>query len=201
MAKIQSPLKKLRIELDLSRSELASIVFYDRTTKTDKAELAQDIALCEAGLCQPDSSSLKYLFKLLAQRGYETLRTEQRTWISEQKSQRKCAVEIEANGEYFDSRGIGLETIGCFVCGAESATRANIAGFVKSKEAGKRIVSMFSQKVGAYLDLRPHEPTWIQVKIGACTKHRTNLKKLNDAVADNRITQEHVKSAEKYANR
>ncbi len=46
---------------------------------------------------------------------------------------------------------------------------ANIAAFVTSKEEGEEVVRWFGD--GAYLDFRPSEPNWIQVKIGACEKH------------------------------
>ena len=52
----------------------------------------------------------------------------------------------------------------------------NIAAFVASKDAGERIVAMFER--GAWLDYREYEPNWIQVKIGACDKHKQNLELL-----------------------
>lgn len=56
-------------------------------------------------------------------------------------------------GEYFASRGIGYD----------------LAGFVKSRQAGERIVEMARQvlnlrHIRSWLDYRPDEPKWIQVK-------------------------------------
>ncbi len=85
MAKVKSPLKSARLGLDLSRSELASLIFPSRDDHIAKAELAQEIALCEAGLCDPDSPDLKFLFEKLAEQGYGDLRDKQREWIDERK--------------------------------------------------------------------------------------------------------------------
>lgn len=86
----------------------------------------------------------------------------------------------------FAPRGIGLDMCpGCFVCGVldEGSFRAkammnNISGFVASREQGEAIAGWF--KAGAWLDYREHEPTWLQVKIGACDKHLPNLQKLQE---------------------
>ncbi|RJQ28064.1 hypothetical protein C4565_04220 [Candidatus Parcubacteria bacterium] len=86
-------------------------------------------------------------------------------------------------GEYFRSRGIGLdETPGCFVCGGSTKLHSNIAAFVQCKEAGERIVKMF--ETGARLDYREHEPDRIQVKIGACDKHFRNLEMLHNKTSE-----------------
>ena len=78
----------------------------------------------------------------------------------------------------FKSRGIGLDSCpGCFVCGGGRRMLNNISAFVKSTRDGRKIVSWFND--GAYLDYRPNEPSWLQVKIGACDKHLPNLEKLN----------------------
>lgn len=84
MAKVKSPLKNLRIYLDLSKSELASLVFpgRDRDNSADKAELAQAIGLCEAGLRDPSNFEFKHLFILLSDRGYKTLKEEQIVWFN-----------------------------------------------------------------------------------------------------------------------
>lgn len=90
----------------------------------------------------------------------------------------------EGGGEFFQSRGIGLDiTPGCFVCGGKEALYTNISGFVRTKEAGERVVKMFNG-VGAYLDFREHEPDRVQVKIGACDKHLGNLKLLEGIIKD-----------------
>lgn len=62
-------------------------------------------------------------------------------------------VRPEGGGEYWRPRGIGYD----------------LAGFVPSKEAGERIVAMFhlalSRPPKTWLDYRPNEPKWIQVKV------------------------------------
>mgnify|MGYP003419590450 CR=1 FL=1 len=83
----------------------------------------------------------------------------------------------EMGGEFFSVRGIGTDmTPGCFICGGDSNFRNNIAAFVKTREAGARVVSMF--ETGARLDYRENEPDRVQVKIGACDEHKPNLEKL-----------------------
>ncbi len=85
----------------------------------------------------------------------------------------------ELGGEFFRSRGIGWDyTPGCFVCGGETGLHRNIAAYVQCKEAGERVVAMFPQ--GARLDYREYEPDYVQVKIGACTKHRRKLERLHN---------------------
>ena len=59
----------------------------------------------------------------------------------------------DCDGEYWSPRGIGYD----------------LSGFVKSKEAGERIVAMFEKALGkkpeTWLDFREREPNWIQVKV------------------------------------
>jgi hypothetical protein len=57
-------------------------------------------------------------------------------------------------GEFFNPRGVGYD----------------LAGFVKTKQSGERIIQMFKEvlkqsSINTWLDYREHEPTWIQVKI------------------------------------
>lgn len=90
--------------------------------------------------------------------------------------------------EYWGPRGIGGAAYDCFVCGRKEETysedgkyfAADIAGFVRSKEAGQRVVDMFGGL--AYLDFRPSEPNWIQVKVGCCPDHEKNLELLYHGV-------------------
>jgi len=85
----------------------------------------------------------------------------------------------DTTAEFFSSRGVGMDwTPGCFVCGGGEGMRSNIAAFVGHKNAGERVVALFKQ--GARLDFRPSEPTWIQVKIGACEAHHPNLEALHN---------------------
>jgi hypothetical protein len=83
----------------------------------------------------------------------------------------------------FRPRGIGLDVCPCcFVCGvAERKINGNtclnnIAAFVKCKGDGEAIVEWFGQR--ARVDFRESEPSWIQVKVGACDAHLDNLKAL-----------------------
>lgn len=102
----------------------------------------------------------------------------------------------EIGGEFFRSRGIGLDiTPGCFVCGGDQTMYNNIAAYVNTKEAGERILVFF--KSGAWLDYRPQSPDYVQVKIGACDKHKDKLKKLNALCNDGIITEEKVADAQK----
>lgn len=105
----------------------------------------------------------------------------------------------EGGGEFFRPRGIGSDMCACFVCGSNNKPRAlqrllhNIAAFVRTKEAGERVVAMFKQ--GARLDYRELQPTHIQVKIGACADHLPNLEMLFELTQGGVITQEMIHQA------
>src|SRR3989344_4039782 len=100
----------------------------------------------------------------------------------------------DTEGEFFRSRGIGLETTpGCFVCGGDKRLYNNIAAFVQCKEAGERAIAMFPQ--AARLDYRDFEPDRIQVKIGACDVHLPNLQKLDELTRNGVITNMHISEA------
>ncbi len=85
----------------------------------------------------------------------------------------------------FGVRGIGSDACPCcFVCGTQELSPGcghhflnNISAFVKSKEEGEEILSWFPR--GAWLDFRPSEPEWIQLKVGACDAHLPNLEVLS----------------------
>jgi hypothetical protein len=63
------------------------------------------------------------------------------------------------------------------------SNQPDMAAFVDSKEAGERVVGMFQQQGSrAFLDFRPSEPNWVQVKIGACDDHLPNLEGLQTLV-------------------
>lgn len=97
----------------------------------------------------------------------------------------------EGGGEFFKSRGIGLDsTPGCFVCGGRQGMYNNIAAYVQTKAAGERIVTMFVH--GARLDFREHEPEYIQVKVGACKKHLPQLEYLHELTAIKQIIMEEM---------
>ena len=104
------------------------------------------------------------------------------------------AAEIPKEDERFGSRGIGTDNVDCFVCGTKCRICFNnISGFVTTQESGQRIVDMF--QYGARLDFRPSEPSWIQVKIGACKQHAINLELLNQVVKDGFINKKRIKYA------
>ena len=80
------------------------------------------------------------------------------------------------NGEYWAPRGVGYD----------------LSGFVKSKEAGQRIVDMIYQiieiKPKSWLDYREYEPNWIQVKINSEDGFDLNL--LNELCEEDKIINE-----------
>ena len=98
-------------------------------------------------------------------------------------------------GEFFKSRGIGVDMCTCFVCTNKKlpTTMNNIAAFVQCRKAGERVVALFQR--GARLDYREREPDYVQVKIGACDKHLPNLRRLDDLTHDGVITQERINQA------
>lgn len=89
--------------------------------------------------------------------------------------------------EKFSSRGIGSEWgLPCFASGQEfdrGDLNPNISGFVESKEAGENVVAMFNDL--AYLDFRPFEPNWVQVKVGTSEANVAALEKLHELVREN----------------
>ena len=98
----------------------------------------------------------------------------------------------EEGGEHFHSRGIGSDKADCFICG-KGTYNPNICAFVRCKDAGERVVAMFSH--GARMDYREYEPDRVQVKIGACEYHLPALEKLDKLTRDGRITVERVAEA------
>ncbi|MEX0930601.1 MAG: hypothetical protein WDZ79_02890, partial [Candidatus Paceibacterota bacterium] len=97
----------------------------------------------------------------------------------------------DGDGEFFNCRGIGLDTTpGCFVCAGDEELRHNIAAFVQCRKAGERVVAMFPY--GARLDCRDSAPDRVQVKIGACDAHLPNLQKLHELTREGVITTTHI---------
>lgn len=84
--------------------------------------------------------------------------------------------------EIYQPRGLGLNFLTCYMCNShESGAQPDLAAFVQSRESGTRIIEMFEQLgLDAHLDYRPHEPNWVQVKVGACYEHKPNLEKLQE---------------------
>ena len=80
-------------------------------------------------------------------------------------------IRPESGGEYWNSRGIGYD----------------LSGFVKSKQAGERILLLVKEVLGkdepaSWLDYRKNEPSWIQFKF---QKTEFDLKKLDDMTRSN----------------
>jgi hypothetical protein len=88
----------------------------------------------------------------------------------------KPDVRPETGGEFWSPRGIGYD----------------LSGFVKSKQAGERIVKMFEdvlgRKPGTWLDYREFEPNWIQVKV---QKEDVDLETLEKLTKDDGIITYH----------
>ena len=95
-----------------------------------------------------------------------------------------------ANGHKVIPRGLGLDCVkACFVCGATNRFRAekpqllnNISMMLTSYADAREIAACLENLIGAdavYLDFRKSEPTYIQIKIGACNAHLYQLRKLN----------------------
>lgn len=92
-------------------------------------------------------------------------------------------VRPEGGGEYWVSRG---------------ASDFDVSGFVKSKEAGERLLRFVKyvlekDEVSTWLDYREHEPEWIQFKFSAKEFDVKKLDKLSTANNDI-ITEEIIKS-------
>ena len=82
--------------------------------------------------------------------------------------------------EFWRARGVGSNGgWKSLVTGEFVEFGPDISGFVSSKEAGERIVDLLDGR--AYLDFRPFEPNWIQVKLIVEKEHRGVLQRLYDA--------------------
>jgi len=88
------------------------------------------------------------------------------------------------DGEFWESRGVGYD----------------LAGFVKTKASGERIVDMIKEIVyraggnaKSWLDYRPSEPLWIQVKIQK--EDGFDLEALRKLCEDGVINKERLNSA------
>lgn len=86
-------------------------------------------------------------------------------------------------------RGVGHGTGSgtCLVSKKKLATHIghDCSGFVRSKADGERVVRLF--KGHAYLDYRPSEPNWIQVKVAVdlTPENEAKLQAFMDAVVEN----------------
>ena len=81
----------------------------------------------------------------------------------------------------YTPRGIGLNALPCYICcdREETSLKRDMAAFVDNRDSGEEVVGLFAQAgCCAKLDYRPSEPSWVQVKVGACPKHEANLERL-----------------------
>lgn len=82
----------------------------------------------------------------------------------------------------YQSRGKGANWYDCSFCGTKGSgngVQTDMAAFVDGKQGGEAVVALFGNfGVKANLDFRPHEPTWVQVKLGACEDHVEILDKI-----------------------
>lgn len=86
-------------------------------------------------------------------------------------------IRPEGEGDFWNSRGIGRDPSG----------KPDMSGFVKSRQAGERILEMVHKVLGkeksdSWLDYREQEPLWIQFKF---LSTEFDLEKLQKMVADN----------------
>lgn len=96
-------------------------------------------------------------------------------------------IRPEAGGDFWYPRGVGIGRYG-----------PDASGFVKSKEAGERIVGLVEKIIGkkpaTWLDYRDFEPTWIQVKFQALDGF--DLEKLCSLCYEDKIiTEEKIREA------
>lgn len=88
----------------------------------------------------------------------------------------------------FSPRGIGSGSGVCFICGHKPMTaHAELAGFTGNTRHEGELAHRVFRAAGmeTRLDWREHEPTWVQVKIGACQAHAMQLSDLDAAIRAN----------------
>jgi len=98
----------------------------------------------------------------------------------------------EGGGEFFEIIESSTSSApGCFICGREYTT-IHIAAFVKCKDAGERVVTMFDGIGVWFVDdsCLPH------IRVYACAEHSYNLMKLHTLThKDDTITKEIIAEA------
>lgn len=102
----------------------------------------------------------------------------------------------------YNPRGPGLNWLPCCVCGDDNAGHAqpDMAAYVRGKDGGEAVVSLFEEMgLSAKLDYRDFEPTYVQVKIGACEKHKAFLDVLCEETRFGSIDPEAIRIALKAA--
>lgn len=77
----------------------------------------------------------------------------------------------------WQSRGVGMDATRPCGWTQHNPVCANCSGFVRSREDGELLESIFG--IGAWLDYRPSEPKWLQLKVYACSDHAVALQELD----------------------
>ncbi len=105
--------------------------------------------------------------------------------------------EGEPTGEIVQSR---LDKDGVHYGGGYHSCQPDMSAYVDNKKSGEHVVGMFeTEGCKAFLDFRPSEPNYVQVKVGACEKHLPNLEELQRLASQhNVITREIIREAKGY---
>jgi len=97
----------------------------------------------------------------------------------------------------FESRPIGVDSVSCLVCGGERETRTNFSAFTLASERMK-VINLLEQ-AGGHAVL--HRSSEVQVLVGACRRHKNQLKWLQFFTSDGFISSERVQQALKSKGR
>ena len=86
--------------------------------------------------------------------------------------------------------------------GGYHSCQPDMSAYVDSKKSGEHVVKMFEvEDSKAFLDFRPHEPNYVQVKVGACERHLPNLEELQRLASQhNVITREIIREAKGFVH-
>ena len=86
---------------------------------------------------------------------------------------------------------------GVHYSGGYHSVQPDMSAYVDDKKSGESVVAMFkAEDSKAFLDFRPSEPDYVQVKVGACETHLPNLVELQRlASAHNTITPKIIREA------
>lgn len=97
------------------------------------------------------------------------------TTEEQRKNEREAPMRAKQGYIKVRSRGIGMDHCSCFMCNdSEPKMMNSLSMFVNSKLEGESVVECFGR--GALCN---REPTWIQVKVGACDDHLYLLEALD----------------------
>lgn len=93
----------------------------------------------------------------------------------------KLSDDVWEHPEFWKARGVGRNGgWKSLVTGEEVFSGPDVSGFVRSKEAGERLLGLLDGR--AHLDFRPREPHWIQLKLIVEEEHVDVLHRLCEAV-------------------